>query len=220
MKLADTAVPVAIVLILGAFFLLHWLSKYARQLKVKAQQTKACALLQREFVVVDLETTGLDPAKHVIIEIGAIRVTPDLVAERTKFAPTWQALVKIKGRVPVKITQITGITKEMLDRDGDELQVALAAFVEFVGDRRIVTYNAEFDMSFLQNALRTCGMAELQNPVSCALTMARTAFPNQKHYRLAGFSQMMGRSQSHRTISDAHAALIVYVSAVGTLGRI
>ena len=63
-------------------------------------------------------------------------------------------------------------------------------------------------------------MPKLKNRVSCALTMARHAFPNQKSYRLATFAKKMGKERQHRSISDAHAALIVYVLAVGTLGRI
>jgi DNA polymerase III epsilon subunit-like protein len=68
-------------------------------------------LLPPRFVVLDLETTGLDPERNEIIEIGAIRVNRD-----SDVHDTFRALVKPTRRIPKRITQINGISQEMVDR--------------------------------------------------------------------------------------------------------
>lgn len=218
--MAGFIVLLVIVIVIALIFY----GKYVRQRTAAAstnrQHERACALLQDEFIVVDLETTGLDPTRHTIIEIGAIRVTPVMIAAPTATAQTYQALVKTKKKLPVKITEITGLTKEVLDKDGDELPDVLKGFLAFVGERRIVTYNAEFDMAFLHAACDSLKMPRLRNPVSCALIMSRAAFPQLKNHRLATLAQMLGKTQTHRAIGDAHVALIAYVAAVGILGRV
>jgi DNA polymerase III epsilon subunit-like protein len=67
-----------------------------------------------QFVVVDIETTGLDPDKHQILEIAAVKVNRD-----SNHHTTLRGLVKIEGKVPKKITEITGITTEMLEQEGE-----------------------------------------------------------------------------------------------------
>lgn len=214
-------------IVLGSIILLVALVVYGKHVKrmaataaLKRRHERACALLHEEFVVLDLETTGLDAARHTIIEIGAIRVTPAMIAEPTFTAQTYQALVKTKGKLPVKITEITGLTKEMLHKDGDELPDALNGLLAFVGERRIVTYNAEFDMAFLHAACDSLKMPRLRNLVSCALIMSRAAFPHLKNHKLATLAQILSMTQNHRAIGDAHVALIAYVAAVGILGRV
>src|SRR3990172_4884986 len=107
------------------------------------------SILPERFVVFDLETTGLKPDAHEIIEIGAIRVNRD-----SDNHDTFQALVRPNKKIPKKITDITGITQEMVEKDGDSLETALPQFIEFVGDLPLVSFNAEFDMAFLTAAVQ------------------------------------------------------------------
>ncbi len=73
--------------------------------------------LPDSFVVFELETTGLDASQHEIIEIAAIRFKKGTTAHNTL-----QALVKPKrAAVPQRITELTGITQGMIDRDGDQM---------------------------------------------------------------------------------------------------
>ena len=97
------------------------------------QPTISITHLPEQFVVFDLETTGLDAAKHEIIEIAAIRVNRD-----STHHDTIQALVKPTKKVPKKIVELTGITQEMLDRDGKAIEESLRDFAVFVGDHRLV----------------------------------------------------------------------------------
>ena len=174
------------------------------------------SILPERFVVFDLETTGLDSAKHEIIEIGAVRVNRDSDAHET-----FQALVKPKRKVSKKITEITNITQEMLDKDGQSLSSAIAEFISFAGDHRLVSFNAEFDMAFLHNAASQSGLT-IGNRTSCALKMARRAWPGRRSYRLVDLAKDGGLSitGAHRALHDCRLTMTVYASAASKLRSI
>jgi hypothetical protein len=91
------------------------------------------------FVVFDLETTGLDPASHEIIEIGAIKVHRDSARH-----DGFQCLVKPKKRISKRITQINGISQQMVYEQGEPLDTVLKDFAEFIENLPLVSFNAEF----------------------------------------------------------------------------
>ena len=170
--------------------------------------------LPETFIVLDVETTGLDADRHEIIEIAAIRYQ-----KGTTTHATLQALVKPAKKVPKKITEITAITQEMLDAKGEPLAEVLRDLIAFVGECRLVTFNAEFDMAFLHAATDRHGLPKINNPVSCALKMARRAWPKRKTFRLrdlASDGEFAGGA-GHRALEDARCALIVYAAAVAEL---
>jgi len=171
-------------------------------------------LLPDTFIVFDLETTGLNASRHEIIEVAAIRFK-----KGTNTHETLQGLVKPKKSVPKKITELTGITQEIVDRDGEPLHDVLTSFAGFVGDLRLVSYNAEFDMAFLQAAAKDCGLRAFSNPVSCALQMARRAWPKRKSYHLDDLASdgQFQKGAAHRALEDSRRALIVYAAAVAEL---
>ncbi len=170
--------------------------------------------LPDSFVVFDLETTGLDASQHEIIEIAAIRFKKGRTAHETL-----QGLVKPKGAVPQKITKLTGITQGMLDRDGEPIRDVLEEFRSFLGDLRLVSFNSEFDMAFLQAAAKACDLPPFNNTTSCALKLARQAWPNRKSYRLDALSSdgQFNSGTAHRAMEDARRALIVYAAASAAL---
>jgi DNA polymerase III epsilon subunit family exonuclease len=171
--------------------------------------------LPNRFVVFDLETTGLYSDRHQIIEIGAIRFN----SASTKH-DTLCALIKIDGKLPARITEITGITKAMLDSEGEAIEAALPQFLDFIGDLRLVSFNAEFDIGFLKAAAKKQGRA-VRNPVSCALKMSRRTWPGRSSYKLESLALDAGLSQQkHRALGDCELALQIYVAAAKQLGRI
>lgn len=173
--------------------------------------------LPDQFVVFDLETTGLDADKHEIIEIAAIKFTRGQSSQQTI-----QGLVKPSKRLAKKIIELTGITDDMLEKDGATLQSSVEDFANFVGDLRLVSFNAEFDMAFLQRAASTCGLPQFSNPVSCALKMARRAWPKRKSYRLVDLANdgQIDEGKAHRALEDSRRALIIYSAAVAQLKSI
>ena len=197
---------VAILIVLVLFY----------SLKSRRKSPVNLTTLPEQFVVFDLETTGLNPDKHEIIEIGAIRVNRD----STKH-DTFQTLVKPSKNVPKKITELTGINQAMLDSDGKSLEMALQEFISFVGDLRLVSFNAEFDMAFLRNASDKYSI-DVSNPVSCALRMARRAWPGRHSYRLVDLAKdgNLGDSGTHRALGDCQRTVIVYSAAASKLGTV
>lgn len=172
-------------------------------------------LLPPRFIVFDLETTGLDAVRNEIIEIGAIRVNRD-----SSVHDTFHTLVKPSRRVPKHITQINGISQEMVAQDGMDLEEALREFVEFIQELPLVSFNAEFDMAFLQNAAKRHNVV-IRNPASCALKTARRAWPGRHSYRLTDLAKDGGLSieGTHHALDDCQRTLIVYSAAVFALGK-
>lgn len=172
-------------------------------------------LLPNQFVVVDLETTGLSSSTDEIIEIGAIKVSLD-----SNQHITFQTLVKPAVKLPRKIVEITGITQAMLDTDGIAPQEAIEQFIEFVGDLPLVTYNAAFDIGFLTNAYKRCGKT-LINKYDCALKRTRRAWPEFPNHRLSYITTLMNLPQSnqHRALADCERTVYVYITSTSKLNQ-
>jgi len=172
--------------------------------------------LPKHFVIVDLETTGLDVDTHEIIEIAALKVQRD-PERHTTFA----ALVKPVHTVPSDITALTGITQAMLDHQGEHVSEVMATFLDFVGEARLVFFNASFDGAFLSKAAKCIGRT-MDNPVSCALDMARRAWPGLRSYKLVALAQSHGLETRghHRALTDCALTLPIYCAAATQLGGV
>lgn len=180
------------------------------QQQTNTQQSDAeilSGLLPPQFVVLDLETTGLNPLTDEIIEYGAILVTLGESSHKG-----FQALVKPSRQISRKITEITGITQAMLDADGQDPKEVLSGFASFIGELPLVTYNAEFDMGFIYMAAKRHGI-RIPNRYTCALNRCRRAFPQLPSHRLAYVSEVMelDSGNNHRAIGDATRAMQVFM---------
>ena len=205
--------------ILGALWILsNKASKIPSPAKSGAASkiTNPLYMLPESFIVFDLETTGLYPDRHEIIEIAAIKVKRD--SEEHEY---FQTLVKIDGKIRKKISSLTGINQDMVSRDGVALQTALSEFLAFVGNLQMVAYNADFDRKFLESSLVRIGAQPPNNRYVCALKMARLAWPGRSSYKLMDISGDGGLAvdDSHRALGDCRRALIVYATAARILGR-
>jgi DNA polymerase III epsilon subunit family exonuclease len=177
-------------------------------------------LLPPQFIVLDLETTGLSCTRNEIIEIGAILIDVDRINDSDiALSPCFQTLVKPSKKIPKKITEINGITQEMVDREGIDLKEAMGQFLEFIGDLPLVTYNADFDMGFLYQAAEKCDLI-ISNRYTCALKRARRAFLGLPSYRLAYVAKVQGLSDenTHRAVGDSQRAASVFLASVESLG--
>ena len=103
--------------------------------------------LIKDYVCVDIETTGVRPKWDRIIEIGAVKVRDGRKVE------TFSKLIYPGIPIPERITDLTGITNEMI-KGQDKIQQVLPEFIEFAGDDLLLGHNIRFDYSFLkQNAI-------------------------------------------------------------------
>ena len=103
-----------------------------------------------EYVAVDVETTGLNPQRDRLLEIGAIRVCEGEPAE------TLSVLINTGIPVPARIQELTGITDEM-QKTGKKAGEAIREFLEFRGALPVVGHNVSFDFGFLKQAAVDAG---------------------------------------------------------------
>lgn len=161
---------------------------------------------QREnYTVIDLETTGLDPASDAIVEYGALRVRDGRPAEE------FSALVRQSAALPPTIVQLTGITPEMLAQ-GMEAQAALEAFLDFVGSDPLVGYNLAFDLKFLRIACIRRGRPLLTNRSIDLLPLSRRKITGVSNYKLLTLVQHFGVAGcvAHRALPDCRLIQKVY----------
>lgn len=153
-----------------------------------------------EYVVFDLETTGLSPLQHTIIEIGAVKVRNQQICD------TFSCFVNPGTPIPDAVVQLTGITQEMV-QDADSIEQVLPTFLDFIGDAVLVAHNAQFDLSFLRTAAEKQGMS-LKNPSLDTLELSKAMFPELSKFKLNLVVKHIGLvlENHHRATDDAQAA--------------
>ncbi len=153
-----------------------------------------------KYVVLDLETTGLSCVYNRIIEFGAVRVEHGIVTANLDI------LIDPECVIPEKITNITDITNEMV-KGQPTIEQAMPKILEFIGDAILVTHNAKFDISFLQENLRRMGMPLLTNPIIDTLALSRYLFPEASRHSLGALCRNMevvyDEDSAHRADYDA-----------------
>lgn len=181
-----------------------------------APKDRSPFLVPDNYVVFDLETTGLNVERNKIIEIGALRIS-NRTGLATVNAATFDTLIKIKGKVPDKITEITGISTDMLNAEGIPIEDALKEFMHFAQGLPLVAFNAKFDIAFLDVALQKADLPPRTNPSICALELARKAWPGKNSYKLTELTKSITDVGAHRALADCQRALIVFHGASESL---
>jgi DNA polymerase-3 subunit epsilon len=172
-------------------------------------------LVDTEFCVFDLETTGGSPDDCRITEIGAVKVRAgEVVGE-------FATLVNPGVPIPPAITYLTGITNAMV-MPAPLIESVLPTFVEFIGDAVLVAHNASFDTRFLAANLARYGYARAGNPVVCTVRLARRLVrdevPNLRLETLA--RALRARTMPcHRALDDARATVDVFHALLERAGR-
>ena len=155
------------------------------------------------LVALDLETTGLDPLRDTIIEVGAVKFRPDgtIVEE-------YQQLVNPGREVAFRIAQLTGITNEMLARAPawHEIRDHVAAFI---GRAPIVGHNIAFDLNFLH----AHGIHPPGQPLD-TFDLATMLLPGLNRYNLGTLAETLGVTlkDAHRALDDARATAQVFAA--------
>ncbi|WP_167957091.1 3'-5' exonuclease [Anaerosporobacter faecicola] len=158
----------------------------------------------RDYVAFDIETTGLHPEQDEIIEIGAVRYREGVPVE------SYTSFIRPKARVSEKITEITGITNDILLGERECTEV-LPEFLAFVKDDVVIGHNVRFDHSFIKL------QAELQqrtfrNKAIDTLYLAKKLHPDLESRSLAAMCQYYGiiNERAHRAKEDAVACAKLY----------
>ena len=169
--------------------------------------------MERE-IVVDTETTGLDPLSgHRIIEIGCVELL-----NRVPTGKTFHAYINPERDVPAEAFAIHGISGEFL-KDKPKFDEIADQFLEFIGNSKLIIHNADFDTKFLNHHLFNIKKPDLKKDrVFCTLIYARKKFPGQQN-SLDALCKRFGIDNSRRTkhgaLLDSEILAEVYLELMG-----
>ncbi|TYV61063.1 hypothetical protein FZ042_13115 [Listeria monocytogenes] len=156
-----------------------------------------------DYIIFDLETTGLDPRFDSIIEIGAAKVVNnDICEELSILVNPFEEEGDIF--IPTFITELTGITsKDIMDK-GVATNEAIEKFIDFVKDDIVIGYNVNFDINFIYDNYNRILDKHFNNDYIDVMRLARKALPNLKRHRLKDVKRHLGfdEHQEHRAASD------------------
>ena len=161
---------------------------------------------EEEFVVFDIETTGLNSHTNEIIEIGAVKIKAGRIVDR------YSQLINPGRSIPYHITEITSITDEQVANE-PKIDEVIGKFVDFIGDAVLVAHNAPFDMGFIKRDIKKYLNIDLQSSVIDTLQMARDLFPDLKKYGLGDLNKTLGLAleKHHRAVDDSQATANMFI---------
>ena len=164
-----------------------------------------------EFVVFDIETTGLSALNDAITEIGAIKIKDGQVID------SFSQLINPEREIPEFITNLTGITDKMVANKPTIDQVILE-FYDFIKGSVLVAHNASFDVGFIREKLKSVNLG-LYNPVFDTLELARAVFPDLRNHKLDTIAQYLdvNLDNHHRAVDDATATKDIFVKIMDML---
>ncbi|HJC46738.1 MAG TPA: PolC-type DNA polymerase III [Candidatus Lachnoclostridium pullistercoris] len=167
--------------------------------------------LDGDFVVFDLETTGLSPEKNRIIEIGAVRVKGGEIVDR------FSTFVNPEIPIPFEIEKLTSINDAMVI-GAPKIEEALPEFFKFCGDAALVGHNAAFDVSFVAHSAARLGLP-FDPTVLDTVTLAQHLLPNLNRYKLDTVAKALNVSleNHHRAVDDAGATAEIFAAFVAML---
>ena len=166
--------------------------------------------LTDEIVVVDFETTGLNPRKNRIMEIGAVRIRNGQIIEE------YSRFVNPQEPIPEEVVSLTGITDAMV-ADAGTAETEIPKLLEFIGGAAFAAHNAKFDSSFLIEECKRLGI-EVHMPVIDTLEFSRRMYPSLKSHRLGAVCKSLGISlkNAHRAVHDARATALMLIRMLDT----
>lgn len=158
------------------------------------------------FICFDIETTGLSAARDKITEIGAVKVENGVITD------TFSTFANPEMSIPQKITQLTGITDDMV-KDAPSQSEAVGAFLEFAGDNVLVAHNAPFDTSFIAKACEDMGREYNYTSID-TVAISRAILTDIKNCKLDTVAKFLrlGDFNHHRATDDAEMLARIFIN--------
>jgi DNA polymerase-3 subunit epsilon len=152
---------------------------------------------ERNYTIVDIETTGGNPKFHRIIEIGILRI------EKGELVEKYKSFVNPGAEIPEFISSFTGISQKQVDKAPDFGDIAEEIFPLFE-DAVFVAHNSSFDYSFLKQSFKTAGFA-FHLDTLCTVRLSRALFPEFKKHNLSALVERYNFicKNRHRAFDDA-----------------
>ncbi|MCR4895753.1 MAG: topoisomerase DNA-binding C4 zinc finger domain-containing protein [Lachnospiraceae bacterium] len=151
-----------------------------------------------DYVIFDLETTGVNCGTDQVIEISAVKVAGGLVVEE------FSTLVNPGFHIPYPATMVNGITDDMVS-DSPDFRQAFTDFLAFAGDAVLVGHNIRrFDLKFLYRDAEVFWGQTVGNDFIDTLDIAKAYLPEMKHHTLSDLAQRYGicTDGAHRALAD------------------
>ena len=160
--------------------------------------------IDTEYVVLDIETTGLSFQTEKITELGAVKIKNGEIIEE------FESFVNPEKPIPEKIVEITHITDEMV-KDAGTIEEVLPKFLDFLGDAVLVAHNANFDIGFIRHYAEKLGY-KLDNTYIDTLSLSKQVFPDFKKYKLGLIAEKLGIKVevAHRALDDVLTLVKVF----------
>jgi DNA polymerase III epsilon subunit family exonuclease len=158
------------------------------------------------FIVVDVETTGMDPVGDRITEIAMMKVRDGVLQDE------FSTLVNPLVTIPANITRITGIDNAMV-HDAPTAREIAPYVAEFLGTDVFVAHNVAFDWGFVRHTLRREGGIEILNPLLCTVKLSRRILPSLPSKSLDPVTRALNIRipARHRASGDAYATALVLI---------
>ena len=161
-------------------------------------------MMYDDYVVFDIETTGLNKDKDLIIEIGALKYKNNVLVAQFNY------LINPQIKLPKVITKITGI-KDIDLIDKDTIDIVLPKFINFIEDLPLIAHNNEFDLGFINANIANLNLNKLNNKNVDTLALARIYLPQMYNYKLETLKNYFNINQvSHRAVGDCYTTNQVY----------
>ena len=162
--------------------------------------------LLTSYVLLDIETTGLSCETDKILEIGYVEVGGGRIVSQ-------QSILISVDKIPEEIIKLTGITPELVTRDGSDLKSAIERVFEMIDDRNVLIYNAEFDLAFLKKGAKSCGVDFPDIHLLDVLELSKKMIKDAPNYKLGTIASLLGitNKQPHRALGDCLLMNEVYL---------
>lgn len=167
-----------------------------------------------EYIVIDVETTGLRPDDDRIIEVAAVKYENDRIVD------SFHSLINPGRRIPSNVTKLTGI-KNADVAGAPDMDTVAPELSEFIDNLPLVAHNANFDIKFIANAFKRAGVSKGMLYID-TLVLARNAFPDMPNHKLSTLINELGlldHEQEHRAMSDVEATQRLYTACKAQFAR-
>lgn len=160
----------------------------------------------KDYVVIDLETTGLSPSNCEIIELSAVKISDNSIVD------TFSTLLKPESPVSDFIQQLTGITNEMLST-APKIDDVIYDFLLFMSKNILVGHNINFDINFLRHNCHKILNLNFDNDYVDTLRLSRKLIPDIENYKLGTVSKYFGitPTSEHRALADCMTTNDVFI---------
>lgn len=164
----------------------------------KRRQFQQQAKKSTSYVVIDIETDGLDFNKNSIIEIGCVKLSNGNLEG-------FEKAIKIDHSLPKEIVSLTGITDEFLEKKGENEKEVLSELLDFINDLPLVNYGNNFDINFLNKSLNNHDLGNIKNQTIDLMRYVKKEKRMLENYKLETALKSYGidKKVPHRALADA-----------------